>query len=180
MVQDKWAQLSTRVIFSSPYYRLSHDRYRLPSGGVGEYTYIDIAGSTMAIPVLDDERLVLVRQYRYLHGRESLEFPAGGLKAEKTALENMQAELIEEAGYEANRWAPLGEFAPCNGASNEICQLFVARDLRSVPSRPEESEELSLVTLTEEQVAQAIIDAEIWDGMTIVAFHFYRARARPR
>ena len=78
-MSEKWQQISRETLFDNPYYRISHDRYRRPDGEIGDYYYVDIPGSTMVVPALADGRLVLVRQYRYLMARPSLEFPAGGL-----------------------------------------------------------------------------------------------------
>jgi ADP-ribose pyrophosphatase len=173
MKSGKWTRLSKRTVFSCPYYSLAHDRYRLPGGEAGDYHYVDIPGSTMIVPQLDDGRLVLTRQHRYLMGRPSVEFPAGGLPAGVTPLDNAARELREEAGYRAARWERIGEFAPYNGVSNEVCHLFVARDLAPVPARPEPTEEFEVLQLERAEVGRLIASGELWDGMTIAAFALF-------
>jgi len=169
-------RLSREAVFSCPYYRLSHDRYRLPDGGIGHYHYIDIPGSTMIVPRLEDGRLVLVSQHRYLMGRTSLEFPAGGIQEGVAPEENAARELREEAGLKAGAWTKLGEFAPYNGVSNEMCRVYLARDLRTVGARPEPTEEFEIVRLPPEEVASRIATGELWDGMTIASFHLFTIR----
>ena len=169
----KWTRLSKRTVFSCPYYDLSHDRYQLPGGEAGDYHYVDIPGSTMIVPQLEDGRLVLTRQHRYLMGRPSVEFPAGGLPPGVTPRENAARELREEAGYRATRWEKIGEFAPYNGVSNEICHLFTARELTAVPAAPEPTEEFELLRLTRVEVDRLIVGGELWDGMTIAAFALF-------
>ena len=172
----KWRQLSKQTVFSCPYYQLSHDRYCLPNGTVTDYYYVDIAGSTMVIPRLDDGRFVFTRQYRYLLSRHSLEFPAGGLPRETDPLDNARKELLEETGYVAGSWRHIGEFAPYNGVSNELCHVFVASDLRLEKAQPEITEEISILRLSDEQVSEHIRSGILWDGMTIASYSLFNAR----
>lgn len=172
-----WERLSKAMLFRNPWYTVSQDRYVLPGGEVGEYTYVDIPGSTMVIPVLDDGRLVIVRQYRYLMERHSLEFPAGGLKHGISPLENAQHELREEAGYVTESWEEIGRFAPYNGVSNEYCHMFVAKELQKVPPEPEATEEIEVHAFTLDELRDKVLAGELWDGMTINCLALYQWRA---
>lgn len=169
---------SKELLFQNAWYQVSQDRYVLPSGDEGEYTYVDIPGSTMVIPVLDDGRLVIVRQYRYLMQRYSLEFPAGGLKPALEPLENAREELREEAGYATESWEKLGEFAPYNGVSNEYCHVYVARNLERVGNEPEPTEEIEILALTPAEIQEKIESGELWDGMTISCLALYSWRCQ--
>lgn len=176
MALKRWTRLSHEPFFEAPYYRFSHDRFRLPDGREGEYYYLDIPGSSMVVPRLPDGRILLVRQYRYLLDRESLELPAGGMRSETDPLENARKELREETGYIAGRWQKLGAFAPYNGACNELCHVYLAEELqREGAARPEATEEFELVRLRPAELAAAIASGEVWDGQTIVAFHYLQA-----
>ena len=171
--RDKWSQLSTETLHSCPYYDFRHDRYRLPSGGDGDYYYIRIPGSTMVVPRRPDGELVLVRQYRYLHRRVSLELPAGGMKAGRSPLETARDELREETGLIAAQWKKLGQFAPCNGLSDELCHVFLAEELSQGQASPEPTEELEAVTIGLDEARRKILSGELWDGMTIAALSLY-------
>jgi ADP-ribose pyrophosphatase len=172
MSREKWSRLSKETVLSTPYYRLSRDRYVLPDGAVGEYHYIDIPGSAMVVPLLESGELVLVRQYRYLMARASLEFPAGGMKGGQP-LQTAREELREEAGYHAGRLEKIGEFAPYNGASNELCHVFVGTGLTTVAAEPDATEELEVLSLPIGTVQERIASGEIWDGMTIASFFLF-------
>ncbi len=174
----KWTRLHRETVFSCDYYDLAHDRYQQPDGQAGDYYYISIPGSTMIVPRLADGRLVLTRQHRYLVGRPSVEFPAGGIKRGVAALENARRELREEAGRLADSWRRIGEFAPYNGVSNELCQVYLAEDLRQVPAAPEPTEELEVLVMEVAELDRAIAAGEIWDGMTIAAFALYERWSR--
>lgn len=132
----------------------------------------------MVVPVRDDGSLVMVRQYRYLMQRTSLEFPAGGLPEGVAPLENAQRELKEEAGHAAGRWHELGRFAPYNGVSNEYCHVYLATELTAIGAEPEETEEIEIVFLQPDEVRLQIDSGELWDGMTIASLSVYESWLR--
>ena len=117
------------------------DRFEIPGGLTGEYHYVHTEGSSMVIPFTGDGNIVLVNQYRYLCGRESIEFPCGSVKKGSTHRETAHLELEEETGYRALSMEALGDFNPYNGVTNEICKVYLARNLRSTEPRPDETEE---------------------------------------
>jgi 8-oxo-dGTP pyrophosphatase MutT (NUDIX family) len=169
----KWQQLSKEAVLQNPWYKMSRDRYVLPAGGEGFYTYVDNPCSTMVIPRLPSGDLVLIRQYRYLFQRDSLEFPAGGLKLGLDPLANARAELAEEAGYQAAQWREIGRFAPYNGVSNEYCHVFLATGLTEIGASPEATEEMEVRILSVAEIRGKVAAGEVWDGMTISALALY-------
>jgi ADP-ribose pyrophosphatase len=167
--------ISKTVVYKNPWWKYCCDRIELPSGKNGEYHYVLTNGSSMVIPETADGKLLLVRQYRYTGNRDSLEFPCGGVKERATHDETAKAELAEETGFLAAQIASVGGFNPCNGLIDEICRVYIARDLRHVAAHPDETENFELVCLTAEEVDALIRDGTIWDGMTLAAW----AIARP-
>ena len=146
----------------------------LPNGEVSDYFYVHTNGSSMIIPVLDDGRIVMVRQYRYLCDEESVEFPCGGVKAGSDYITTAAAELEEEGGYKAAELVQAGQFNPFNGITNEMCRVYVARGLTHVGTKPEETEEFEHLFLTPPEIDERIRSGEIWDGMTIAAWFIAR------
>jgi ADP-ribose pyrophosphatase len=128
----------------------------------------------MIVPLLNDGRVVLVNQYRYLNDRESLEFPCGGVKEGHSYEETAMHELEEEAGFIARDCQPAGQFNPYNGVTDEICHVFIAKNLVAVSAKPDETEEFETVTLTLDEVDARITSGVIWDGMTIAAWMIVR------
>ncbi|MFH1679183.1 MAG: NUDIX hydrolase [Candidatus Eisenbacteria bacterium] len=170
----RWKRLSNRVLFRSPYVSFEHDRYRLPDGGEGDYYYVRSAGAVMVVPADDEGGVYLVRQYRYLLDEDSLEFPAGGIKEGVEPFEQARAELREEAGFEASDWVPLGRFASWNGASNEICHVFLARDLAETPAEPDRTEEFERVRVSWNELLLMAETNEVFDGMTLASIALAR------
>ena len=75
MSLKKWKKLSETVLIKNSWWTYKKDKTILPSGKLGEYHYVHTNGASMIVPVLNDNKVVLVNQYRYLNDRESLEFP---------------------------------------------------------------------------------------------------------
>ncbi len=171
-----YKQISTSVRFQNPWWRYCLDQIELPSGKPGEYHYVLTYGSSMVIPVDDRNRLLLVRQYRYTGQRDSIEFPCGGLKEGDTHETAAANELVEETGFVSGRMVPVGSFNPCNGLLEETCMVYVARDLRFVGPRPDETESFELVRFGVQEMESKISDGTIWDGMTLAAWAIAKSR----
>jgi ADP-ribose pyrophosphatase len=169
-----YKQISTAVVYANPWWKYCLDKIELPSGASGEYHYVRTHGSAMIIPVGKDGKLLLVRQYRYTGDRDSLEFPCGGLHEGASFEEAARNELIEETGFRAGSMEPMGSFNPCNGLVDEICRVYVARDLDYIGAQPDETESFELVPMTVEELDVSIRDGTIWDGMTLAAWAIVR------
>ncbi len=170
MSLKKWKKISETILIKNLWWTHKKDETELPSGRHGEYHYVHTNGASMIVPVLSDSRIVLVNQYRYLNDRESLELPCGGVKDGHTYEETAMHELEEEAGFIARDWKVAGEFNPYNGITDEICRVFIAKNLVAVPSKPDETEEFEKISLTPDEMDARITSGVIWDGMTITAW----------
>lgn len=175
-VKDKMLKkldcMSRRTIDENPYWSYNMDEYRRPDDAIGKYYYVDSPGSVMIIPITEAGKFVLAKQYRYLNGKESLEFPGGGKKANMSYLQNAQAELKEEIGG-VGELEYLGAFNPCNGITNEICEVYIGKSINLTPATPDDSEEIEIVELSANEMKDKILSGEIWDGMTIACFSYY-------
>ena len=171
-----WKTLSTRIKFKNPWWTYKMDRFSLPTGKEGKYHYVHTNGSSCVVPILPDGRIMMVKQYRYLARRDSIEFPCGAVKDESTHDETASHELTEETGYAAGELTRAGIFNPYNGVTDELCQVYIARKLTHVGAKPDETEEFEFVPMTPEEVETQILDGTIWDGMTIAAWMLVRGR----
>jgi ADP-ribose pyrophosphatase len=171
-----WKKLTHSVVSRNGYWTYCKDEYELPSGRRGEYFYVHTNGASLIIPVTQDGRILLVRQYRYLCSRESIEFPCGGVKDGTSHNETAWHELREETGYTSDRVLLAGSFNPYNGVTDEICNVYIARDLKYVGVEPDETEEFEQLSLAPEEIDAKIADGTIWDGMTIAAWGIVRGK----
>jgi len=165
-----WKKIRTLSEINNPWWSYRKDLVRLPSGKNGEYHFVHVNGSCMVIPVLDDKRIVLVNQYRYLLSRESIEFPCGSVKDGSTYEETARHELAEETNFEAEDFEYIAEFNPYNGITDEMCKIYIARKLSPVDAVPDETEEFEIILLTPKEFDKKIRSHQIWDGMTMAAW----------
>jgi ADP-ribose pyrophosphatase len=170
MALSRWKTLRRHVVSTNPWWEYRRDLFELPDGQRGEYHYVHTEGASMVLPLLDEGRVVMVRQFRYLCDRESLEFPCGGVKPGSNYLTTARQELAEEAGFDARELECVGEFNPYNGIADEICRVYVARYLTPAASHPDRTEEFERVIVTPEELEQWIASGEVWDGMTLAAW----------
>jgi ADP-ribose pyrophosphatase len=94
------------------------------------------------MPLAEDGRICLLRQFRPPLGDWLWELPAGKIDAGEDPLETARRELAEEAGLLARRWQSLGDLVACPGFSDEILHLFLATELQVVPTRRDEDEHI--------------------------------------
>ncbi|OGU57525.1 MAG: hypothetical protein A2X64_04670 [Ignavibacteria bacterium GWF2_33_9] len=169
-------KISSEVLFSNPYWKYKLDKYRLPSGSIGDYHFIDSRGSSLIIPELDNHTFVMTNQFRYLNHKFSIEFPGGGLPEGVSFEDNVIKELEEETGYIAHKLELLGEFNPFNGVTNEICKVFLASELTKSKQKLDDTESISIMKVDKNDIFQLIKSNKIWDGMSISAYFLYHLK----
>jgi len=145
----------------------------------GETTIREVVlhpGGVTAVPVLDDGRLLLIRQFRYPLGKYILELPAGKLDSGQPPLETMERELKEETGYCAGILTHEGSFYTTPGISNESIHLFMARDLTESTQDLEEGEHITVEAHSLQDCLKKIENGEICDGKTILGILWYQMK----
>jgi ADP-ribose pyrophosphatase len=171
---SRWKKLRQEFEIKNPWWTYKKDITLLPGGKEGEYHFVHVKGSSMVIPVLDDGRILMVNQYRYLADRESLEFPCGSVKDSSTFEATAAQELAEEAGLKAGLMRRVGEFNPYNGVTDEMCRVYVARSFTETHVGRDETEEFEKISLTPAELDDRIRSGEIWDGMTLASWAIAR------
>lgn len=148
---------------------LDVDEVDEPGGVRGTREVVRQRGSVAALPVHDDGRVVLVRQYRYAVDAVVWELPAGRRDPGETPETGARRELEEEVGLRAARLEPLAEFWTTPGFCDEVMHLFRATGLQKVPPRPEADERIEWAELTLDEARSMIRGGEIREGKTLVA-----------
>lgn len=118
--------LSSRVVWSCPWYNVRQDEIVTPDGKPGVYNVVQHPDAVWIIPVTDMGEIVLIHTYRYTVDDWCYEIPAGSVKPDATPLTTAQAELREEIGGSARDWHYLGQFYTANGICNEVGHYFLA------------------------------------------------------
>lgn len=174
MSLKRWDRVSRKLVIENRYWSYYLDEFRTGDGYTGEYHYVHTLGSTIIIPVKENKNLLLVRQFRYLNQKESIEFPCGGVEKGLTRKENALKELREESGYSAGVLQEIGEFSPYTGAGDEICTVFLARHLEYSPLPKDHTEEFELLEMSPAELSEMIDKNIIWDGLTLSAWALAR------
>lgn len=130
-------------------------------------------GAVAILPLLDDGRIVLIRNQRLTIGQELLELPAGTLEPGEPPRGCALRELEEETGYRAATISPLCEFYTTPGICTERMWVFVARDLTHTRQNLQGAEQIRVCLLAADEVRRMLQAGEIEDGKTIAALGTY-------
>jgi ADP-ribose pyrophosphatase len=155
-------------VYQGHFLDVRRDRVALPDGRTAHREYIRHPGAVMVVPLLDDGRLLMERQFRYPMGRVMLEFPAGKLDAGEDPLVCGQRELLEETGYAAAEWAYAGVLHNAIAYSDEGIHIYFARGLRQGQQQLDEGEFLELVTHTPAELDALAARGELTDAKTLI------------
>lgn len=170
--------LTHEEIFNGVIVRLHRDTILQPSGRLAIREVIHHPGGVCAVPLLGEDGIVLVRQFRYPLKRYILELPAGKLDSDLSHDATIAQELEEETGYRAGELSYECSFYTTPGISDEIVHLYTARGLVAVPQRLDEGEHLTIEIHTLDACLEMIGRGEIRDAKTILGLLWHGARQR--
>lgn len=160
---------SRRVIHQARPITLAALNVQNSSGSQREYLTVEHPGAVVIVPQLSEHEVLLLRQFRVSLNRYIFEFPAGTLDPNETPLDCAKRELIEETGYQAAEWIPLGTTVPAPGFCNEVQHLFLARQLTPGPSALEEDEVIEPIAVSLDALTKLINSGELEDGKSLAA-----------
>lgn len=161
--------ISSEEIENTKFLKVKRDKVLLPNSNESEREYIMHPGAVLVIPMLDDGRLVLERQFRYPLRRVFIELPAGKIDPNEDPLVTGQRELFEETGYLAKEWIYLTALHPCIGYSDEIIYVYLARGLQAGQHQRDTDEALQIFEASLPECLSMVQRGEITDGKTIIA-----------
>lgn len=172
-----WKRIQRRTLVESAWIRHHLDTLELPSGEMIDFHALEYPMAVAGIvPVGDDGRILLTRQYRYMADRYSWEIPAGNVDTGEDLITGARRELVEETGYSAETLEPLYEFFPQIGRSDHYFNLFVARGLNKVSEQIDTDEVFELRWFRLEEILEWIRANNLCDGFTAIAIMAYNLR----
>lgn len=142
LVEEK---ISSELLLDGSFLQYRKDVVRLPDGRQSSREYVVHPGAVVVIPYLDDNTLLLIRQFRYPVGQVMLEFPAGKLDAGEDPLECGRRELQEETGFTASELRRAGQMHLAVGYSDELIHIYTAHGLQAGEQQLDDEEFVQLV-----------------------------------
>ena len=164
--------LQSEQVYRGHFLDVRRDQVRLPDGSTAGREYIVHPGAVMVVPLLDDGRLVVERQWRHPMARVMLEFPAGKLERSEPPFECAVRELFEETGYRAAEWARAGVMHNAIAYSTECIEIWFARSLTLGQRQLDAGEFLDVISASEAELDEFARRGELTDAKTLIGLQW--------
>ena len=169
--------IESRRIYSGKIISVRVDTITLPDGGTSQREIVEHGDSVVVVPVDDQQRVLLVRQYRKALEKSLLEAPAGGIEEGESPEEGVHRELQEEIGFKPGILRRLGGFWMTPGFCTEYMHAYLATNLQESALPSDEDENIEVVPVPLSEVESLIRSGEIEDAKSIaallMAIHMY-------
>ena len=163
-------QVESREIFDGYIMHVFKDTVELPNGKLAPREYMRHVGAVCIVPLLDDGRVIVERQFRYPVNEVITEIPAGKRDSRDEAPDDAaRRELREETGATAAEWHALGLFCPVGAYSTERIQMYLARGLTFGERELDEDEFLNVFRMPLDELVDKVLAGEIPDAKTQAA-----------
>jgi len=179
MKHKPWKTVSSRPVYKNPWIDVREDVAEMPDGRTTIYGVIELGQCVGIVPFLEDDRVVLVRQYRYVQEDARWEIPTGGIKPGETREQAAQRELQEEIGYRAERFEWINSYYTSKSVCHETAHLYVGYGLSPSPLQPDETEFIEIRAFDFDEALRLVLEGEIMDSMSVIALLLV-ARQRER
>jgi ADP-ribose pyrophosphatase len=158
----------SEVLLQTNKFRVVRETQTTPAGRTKTREIVRHPGACVIVPLLDDGRVCLIRNYRIAVGQTLIELPAGTLEPPEEPHVTAQRELIEETGFRAARIEFLHSFFLSPGILDERMHLYVASGLTAGDTAREEGEEIENWLVAWDEAIGMVFSGQIQDAKTIV------------
>jgi ADP-ribose pyrophosphatase len=174
--------LKSETMYAGPVFGVRKDRVVEPGGVTVIRDVVTHSGSVVLLPLFDDGRVLLVRQYRHAVGTHLWELVAGRIEPRESPLAAAKRELLEETGYTARRFRKLLEIYPSPGYVSERMLVYSAEGLTAGQARPEADERITARHFSLRQLDTMMRRGSLRDAKSVagILYHarFYRTPRR--
>ena len=172
---EEFNRLNRELVYHGAIVDFYKDTVQVPNGNVVEWDYIGHKGAAAVVPVREDGKLLMVRQYRNALDRYTLEIPAGGLNGSDEPTRDAAArELEEETGYRSDELEWLITIRTTVAFCNEKIDIYMAKNLIRTEQHLDEDEFIHVEAYSIEELTQMIMEGKIEDSKTIAAIMCYK------
>ncbi|MFX0050728.1 MAG: NUDIX hydrolase [Candidatus Hermodarchaeota archaeon] len=170
MVKEK--KFRTIASINARSFSVNLDEVKLPSGRTTERIRVEHPDASALVPILDDGRIMLVKQFRYSIQEETLEIPAGKIDPGEDPETCIRREFEEETGFRVKNLEFILDYVPAIGYSSEVLYIYKGTGIRPLNSGMILSDEISnVVILTLEEIGKNVKKGVIKDGKTLIALY---------
>ena len=165
--------LSSEYLFKDLWFKVRKDAYRSPTGKIVDPYYVyEFPEWVTAVPVTEDGKIVMVRQYRHALGEVCLEFPGGCVDdTDKNFEEAIRRELLEETGYSFSSVKSVGRISANPSTNNNLMHLFLARGGKKVAGQSlDHNEEIEIELFTMDELKQLVRENKLLQAMHVSCF----------
>jgi len=164
-------RLETETVYKGLVVNVRMDIVELQNGKKARREVVEHPGGVCIVAVTNDNKVLMVRQYRYTMEEELLEIPAGKLEAGEDPFKCAVRELSEETGYSANKWIDLGVIYPSAGVYREKLFQYLALDLQPGQMHLDDNELLSAEAVDIDELIKMIDSNELKDAKSIIGIN---------
>ena len=170
----EFKRINREVVYEGAILQFCKDEIITPKGNNVKWDYLEHKGAAAVIPVMDDGRIIMVRQWRNAIDKFALEIPAGGKDgADEPTIECASRELEEETGYKSEKLEFLQTIVPAIAYSGEKIDVYVAFDLKKGKQHFDPDEDIELELFEVEELIEMITNNVINDSKTVSAILTY-------
>lgn len=160
--------IKSEVVFEGNLLTVRRDTVELPNGKHATRELIQHPGAVAVVPIRNDGKILLVRQFRYPVDQLTLEIPAGKLDPGEEPEACAKRELEEETGYKAKKLQLLSSILTTPGFTNEVIHLYLAEDLVLAEQCPDEDEFIDVEVFTKAEIRKMIENGTICDAKSLL------------
>lgn len=168
--------LNSKIVFHGKVFDIVQEEIKLPNGKQGIFDIVNHNDSVAILPVDQEGKILLVRQYRYPIRKLLLEIPAGVMENGENPQDCAQRELREEIGMGAKNMELVGQFYLAGGYSTEYMHVFLASDLFKSYAQPDDDEFIQIEKYAISEILQMARNDELEDAKTLAALFFAHSR----
>jgi ADP-ribose pyrophosphatase len=170
MKDMKWKTLSSEYLFNDQWFKVRKEKCETPGGKIVDPYYVyEFSTWVGAVPLTEDGKIVMVRQYRHALGETCIEVPGGCVDdSDKNPEAAISRELLEETGYSFSSYDYLGRISPNPSTNTNLLHMFLAKGGKKVAAQKlDENEEIEIVLLSIDELKQLLRENKIVQSMHV-------------